>query len=348
MDRHDSVPAFRGDDPAAADPNALVDRRELALVAVERTRMPMVVSDPRQPDNPIVLANRAFLDLTGYDADEVIGRNCRFLQGPDTAAEDVDAIRANLADERHHFDIELLNYRKDGTAFWNQLSVSPVHAQDGTLLYHFASQKDVTARRRAEALEATERLLLKEVDHRAMNALAIVQSIVRLSRAEDIASYSASILSRVDALARAHQLLARSSWSGADMTELVAMETLSLKPLQLGTAGSHVALPAMLVQPLTLVLQELVSNAVRHGALAGSKGRLDVGWREASGQLEVTWQETGAERDGPAPAFGFGLNMVSSIVARQLGGRFAAEWRNDGLDAMLRVPLRRGRIAEPA
>jgi PAS domain S-box-containing protein len=72
----------------------LHDRRELALVAVERTRMPMVITDPRQPDNPIVLANQAFLDLTGYTADEVLGQNCRFLQGPDTAAEDVDSIRA--------------------------------------------------------------------------------------------------------------------------------------------------------------------------------------------------------------------------------------------------------------
>ena len=67
--------SFEGDSPVAADADVLDDRRELALVAVERTRMPMVITDPRKPDNPIVLANQAFLDLTGYDASEVLGRN---------------------------------------------------------------------------------------------------------------------------------------------------------------------------------------------------------------------------------------------------------------------------------
>ena len=73
-----------GDDTSVATGKVLRDRRELALVALERTRMPMVVTDPRLPDNPIVLANHAFLDLTGYTADEVVGRNCRFLQGAGT------------------------------------------------------------------------------------------------------------------------------------------------------------------------------------------------------------------------------------------------------------------------
>lgn len=71
-----------GDKPAASAAAGLVDRHELAFIAVERTRMPMVVSDARQPDYPIILANQAFLNETGYPPEEVIGRNCRFLQGP--------------------------------------------------------------------------------------------------------------------------------------------------------------------------------------------------------------------------------------------------------------------------
>jgi PAS domain-containing protein len=70
-----------GDKPAAASPVGLADRTELAFVAMERTRMPMCITDPRQPDNPIVLSNHAFLELTGYTAEEVIGRNCRFCRG---------------------------------------------------------------------------------------------------------------------------------------------------------------------------------------------------------------------------------------------------------------------------
>ena len=107
-----------------ATEGALRDGKELAFVALERTRMPMVVSDPRQPDNPIVLVNSAFLQQTGYTAGECIGRNCRFLQGPGTEPRAVEIIREGLAAETP-FTVELLNYRKDGRSFWNQLYVQP-------------------------------------------------------------------------------------------------------------------------------------------------------------------------------------------------------------------------------
>jgi PAS domain S-box-containing protein len=337
MSTYTSEVSFEGDPPAAAEREALVDRRELALVAVERTRMPMVVTDPRQADNPIVLANQAFLDLTGYAAEEVIGRNCRLLQGEETAEADIEKLRRALAADDEHIEIELLNYRKDGSAFWNQLAISPVHAADGELLYYFASQKDVTARRRAEELEATERLLLKEVDHRAMNALALVQSIVRLSRTDDIGSYSASVLGRVDALARAHRLLASTNWAGADLSDLVAMETPSSASGRVKAEGATAALPARLVQPITLVLHELISNALRHGALVGPNGTIAVEW-SATGdpaRLTVTWREVGADLSSDEPTSGFGLMMIKGVVERQLGGTFAPRWRREGLEAKL-------------
>lgn len=78
-DNFKSTSALHGDAPAAAATTAWADRKELASAAFERTRMPIVITDARQPDNPIVLANKAFLDLTGYTSDEVLGRNCRFL-----------------------------------------------------------------------------------------------------------------------------------------------------------------------------------------------------------------------------------------------------------------------------
>jgi two-component sensor histidine kinase len=106
------------------------------------------------------------------------------LQGPETDEADVEAIRRGLAAGEEFLTVELLNYRKNGSTFWNELSISPVYDAGGELIYYFGSQKDVTVRRRAEALEQTERLLLQEVDHRALNALAVVQRIVRLTRAD--------------------------------------------------------------------------------------------------------------------------------------------------------------------
>lgn len=114
--------------------------------AVRATRMPMLITDPRRDDNPIVFANAAFARLTGYDRGEIIGRNCRFLQGPDTDRTDVARLRAAI-EARTPIELELLNYKKDGSTFWNRLLVSPVFSEDGALTYFFASQFDVTLER---------------------------------------------------------------------------------------------------------------------------------------------------------------------------------------------------------
>ena len=108
----------------------MADHKELATFAFQRTRMPMVVSDARQPDYPIVLANDAFLNLTGYSADELLGKNCRILQGADTSSTAIAEVRAVIAQEREG-TVEILNYKKDGTAFWNQLHLSPIRDDDG-------------------------------------------------------------------------------------------------------------------------------------------------------------------------------------------------------------------------
>jgi PAS domain S-box-containing protein len=126
--------------------DGLQDRGNIFFAAVEMTRMPMVVTDPRRPDNPIVFANGAFFDLTGYSDEEVIGRNCRFLQGPQTDPRTVDEVRLAVK-ERRAVAVDLLNYRKDGTPFWNALFIGPIFDKGGELLYFFASQMDITERR---------------------------------------------------------------------------------------------------------------------------------------------------------------------------------------------------------
>ena len=124
----------------------LEDRGNIFFAAVEMTRMPMLITDPRQEDNPIVFANGAFVDLTGYSKEEIMGRNCRFLQGPDTDRATVAELR-RAVDEARAVAVDLLNYKADGTPFWNALFFGPIFDQDGKLLYFFASQMDITERR---------------------------------------------------------------------------------------------------------------------------------------------------------------------------------------------------------
>ncbi|XYD11785.1 PAS domain S-box protein [Methylobacterium sp. NMS12] len=117
----------------------------------------MILTDPNRPDDPIIFANRAFQDLSGYGADELVGRNCRFLQGPDTDPAQIQRIRDALRDKRD-IALDLVNYRHDGTSFLNELYISPVLGPDGEVLYHFGSQVDVTGYRGdRKALEASER-----------------------------------------------------------------------------------------------------------------------------------------------------------------------------------------------
>lgn len=335
----ESSTSLHGDEPAAASPQGLADRRELAFVAVERTRMPMVVTDPRQSDNPIVLANQAFLDLTGYAAAEVIGRNCRFLQGPGTSPVAIAQIRAAMLAERD-ITLELLNYRKDGVPFWNQLHFSPVHDDEGRLLYYFGSQADQTEYRKVQALEAAEHRLLREVDHRALNVLAIVEGIVRLSKSDDPARYAASVQHRVQALARAHTLLADLGWANAPLERLVRQQAGPFGDARVRVDGPPLSVAPRMVQPLALVLHELSANAAVHGGLSVPGGALEISWRElpVPGTLKLSW----VERGGPPPSMsrspGFGEAMVAAIVRRQLKGTLERRWDTAGLQAVLTLP----------
>ena len=131
--------------------------------AVRATRMPMVITDPRQADNPIVFANDAFCRLTGFERNEIIGRNCRFLQGPETDPAVVARIRAAVKAGRA-IQVDVRNHRKSGEAFWNRLLMAPVYGADGGLAYFFASQVDVTIEReRMEGLESHNAALMAEV-----------------------------------------------------------------------------------------------------------------------------------------------------------------------------------------
>lgn len=111
----------------------------MLFAAIQHTQMPMILTDPHQPDNPIIFANKAFVEFSGYTADELIGKNCRFLQGDDTSSETMKRIRDAISN-RQNITIDIVNYRKDGARFINELHVSPVFNSDGELIYFLAAR----------------------------------------------------------------------------------------------------------------------------------------------------------------------------------------------------------------
>ena len=126
------------------------------MTAINSATAGILISDPTQHDNPTTFVNPAFTAITGYEPEEILGRNCRLLQGLDTNPETVRELREAVAAQRY-YSCTVLNYRKDGTPFWNELTINPVFAEDGQLLNFIGIQTDVTERRRAEeALQQSE------------------------------------------------------------------------------------------------------------------------------------------------------------------------------------------------
>jgi two-component sensor histidine kinase len=241
--------------------------------------------------------------------------------------------------------VELLNYRKDGSSFWNDLFISPIHDDEGELLYFFASQSDITVQREARERKLSELRLMREVDHRAKNVLALVQGIVRMSQTDSVEEYANAVQGRVEALAKAHGLLSERHWRGVPLDRLIRAEVEPFGSRKVSIDGPHVELPSSLVQPIALLIYELVANAAQHGSLSASDGRVSIKWSENApkSQLIMHW----TERGGPAPAElrrdGFGSALMSGIVERQLQGTKKLDWHPEGLSGKFVIPINRRR-----
>ena len=348
--------------------------------AVRSTRMPMLVSDPRQHDNPIVFANDAFLKLTGYAREEVLGRNCRFLQGPRTDPERLNELREAIAREEA-IQIDLLNYRKDGTAFWNALFVGPVHGDDGAVQFFFASQIDVTDRVEAQkkvahqkalfeaeveartrqlkdALATNERaleektILLHEVDHRVKNNLTMIGSLLRLqANAIDdprLVRTLGTMLERIDALSTVHRTLHQSPDIrrfdvGGFLRGLVAdvLAIAGRTDIEVVDRIEAVDIEATKATALGLVLNELLTNAVKHAFTGGRSGRLTVAARREGDAVVVELGDDGPGFDPETDSRSLGLVLVGRL-SRQLDG--TTDWTSSGHGTTSRTRFR----SEPA
>jgi two-component sensor histidine kinase len=206
-----------------------------------------------------------------------------------------------------------------------------------------------------QASETRVRLLAREVDHRAKNALAVVQATLQLTPKTDIDAYSQAVQGRVSALSRAQTLLANDQWRGASLLVLVKSE---LEPFVSATDGDvstraefegpSVLLPTSAAQPLAMAMHELATNALKHGALSVPGGKVTLSWclghsEDAPGDtLTLRWVETnGPPVSGPPTQRGFGFRMLDTITRRQLGGTHSLTWAETGLICEIKVPLSR-------
>ncbi|MXO66972.1 PAS domain-containing protein [Altererythrobacter endophyticus] len=314
--------------------------------AMAQTRMAICLCDPHAEDTPIVFANRAFRALTGYDEEEIIGNNCRFLQGPDTDPKQVEKIRHALATE-DVLVVELLNYRKDGSSFWNALHLGPVYDNDGNLMYFFGSQWDVSDVRAARAEEHHAKMMARELSHRMKNMFAVISGIVNITgRMRGIEKESAEINGRIQALGRAYETTLDEASSGS--IEIGQAIRAILSPYgadedRLIFLGNGARVPFQTVSVVGLVLHELAANATKFGAWSDDNGRVEVDWKRGevddSAALIIEWQEVGGPQvSEPENDEGTGTAIVNRML-RLAQGQIDREWAKDGLRVTISVPL---------
>jgi PAS domain S-box-containing protein len=267
----------------------------------------------------------------------VTPENVRALLYP----EDWERVRAaaeKVLDGGRVQEIEFRIRRPDGEIRWCVGTAAATVDANNHVLRISGVTADITGRKKAEERQA---LLAREVDHRAKNALALVQAIVRMTRATNIDAYIAAVEGRIKALSRVHTVLSQSRWEGADLRGLVDEE---LAPYRTADAERvHASGPDVLLQPTTaqtlaLVLHELVTNAAKYGALSTLSGKVKLTWKWNSNNIEFGWKEMGGPSTGKPSSLGFGTRIVLASIERQLGGRVTFDWHTDGLHCAFSVP----------
>lgn len=339
--------------------------------AVRATRMSMIITDPRQSDNPIVFANAAFFALTGYSREEVLGRNCRFLQGPDTDPAAIDAIRDAIA-ARRDVAVDVLNYKKDGSPFWNGLYLSPVTSAEGDLHFFFGSQIDISDRmevqarirdqketlereveRRTEELQAAlaaKSMLVHEVDHRVKNNLQMVSSLLamqlRTIRDPDAKRSLAAMLQRIEAIGTVHRRLYQSTdvqrFDVGDFIRDIATDLLRASgrdDISLDVDLASVSVPAEQASSIALVLNELITNALKHAFRPDEPGRLEIRIARQDGRLVMSVADDGVGFE-PTGNAGFGRRLINTI-GRQLQAEVTWELGHPGTVVTLSMPFNR-------
>ncbi len=313
--------------------------------AMGQTRMAICLTDPHQDDNPIVFANRAFRSLTGYDEEEIIGRNCRFLQGPRTDAKPVAELSAAIAKEDVTI-VELLNYRKDGSSFWNALHIGPIYDEEGKLTYFFGSQWDVSNVHTARAQERHARLMARELSHRMKNMFSVISGIVSVTgRMRGVEREATDINARIQALGRAYETTLDDSPSG--QVEIGQAIHAILDPYHreghgLNYRGNGAIVPFATISLVGMVLHELAANATKYGAWSCAGGDIDIDWNHPEGDepLKITWREKRTEPlDQNQVEPGTGTAIVDRML-RAGGGSIERRWNPHGLDAVIVIPLK--------
>jgi PAS domain S-box-containing protein len=328
------------------------DKLRLLERAVTASTNSIVITDPNLPDDPLVYVNPAFERTTGYTSEEVLGRNCRFLQGEDRDQPALGELRAAL-NEGRHCTVVLRNYRKDGALFWNELSVYPVRGEERRMTNFVGIQNDITERIRAgeilsEMRRAERRRIARDLHDIVLQDLSGALQSLRLTHLRAKGSgLGLDLEEELGALGRASSGLRSAIYdlrreeerpfleSVESLVELNQQATPEREIRLVVEEGLVVGLPRKQSVELLRILQEALANVRRHSAARN----VEVGLRTDDGAIVLEVADDGRGFDPGSARAGVGLVGVRERV-EELGGKIEVSSRpGEGTEVRVRVPL---------
>jgi PAS domain S-box-containing protein len=238
---------------------------------------------------------------------------------------------------KHSYETEFRVRRPNGEIRWCFGTAAATVDDSNRIVRLSGVTTDITDRKHAEERQA---FLTREVDHRARNVLAVVQSILRLTNANTMQAYVAAVEGRILALSRAHTLLSESRWEGADVGRLLGEE---LDPYRnrdtdvVSIVGPEALLDSRRAQTVALAVHELATNAAKYGALSTRSGKVRLSWDLGADSFVIDWLEMGGPEVLAPSSQGYGMKVIRASF-EQLGGRAIFDWRPEGLRCTLSLP----------
>ena len=292
-----------------------------------------VISDMRQEGQPLVYCNDTFVRMTGYEKDEVMGKNCKFLQEDDTQQEGLTVLRSAL-EKGEACKVVLRNYRKNGELFYNRLSLSPIKNKDGEITHYLGIQDDITdiiaLDRKLSEAEKEREVLLSEVHHRVKNNLAVMSSLMELERSggQEQQLLENSLL-RINSMALIHEkLYQKEGLAYLNFADFIkglvhsVMEDEQDSGIGFDYRLEDVELNVNQAIPLSIIVSELVQNSFQHAYPDQTQGKVVVALEEAAdGRVELEIIDFGKGLPDTVDFVGagtIGFTLVNSLLP-QLG-----------------------------
>jgi PAS domain S-box-containing protein len=311
-----------------------VDEKRLEL-ALETAGLGIIEWDAARD---VVIVSERASELTGSPAGEIPAGGefswTRYIDPEDAAR--MAGLRTEELARGEPFQLEFRQTRPDdGRKVWLRLSGAPRMGPNGELLGLTGVVTDLTALRREEEQRQT---LMAELDHRVKNMLAAVQALAyqTAKRTTSLDAFLSNFSGRLKALGSANELLTAARWRGAAVDHIAAAELGALAPGQTSWEGPELFLTPRATNALSLALHELVTNAVKFGALSVESGHVDLRWKRlGDGGFELSWNESGGPTVGPPVRRGFGTTLLEQVTGRELIGEAVVEYRPSGVRARL-------------